>query len=217
MLYSPAKALFVLLACVVGLVHGVAVLEKRDDNLPARVPYVFPAPGVDPVADALRSRRPNNTLLDLDGALLNSDSLALAWNGLAVEIRDNNPIPDQMRELIILRTSVVTKSSYIWIQHESVGRSVGLTTAQLRTIRFTPTFGRPEGFSRELAAAFAFTDFATAVINVPDAVFNDLHAFLNDAQIVEAAATVGTYNLVARFVVSLNVDAKMNVPVPIPQ
>ena len=62
----------------------------RDDNLPARVPYVFPSPGADPVsftlrvpatrttqanlprtkvADALRSRRVNGTLLDLDGVL----------------------------------------------------------------------------------------------------------------------------------------------------
>lgn len=26
-------------------------LVRRDDNLPARVPYVFPAPGTDPVRD----------------------------------------------------------------------------------------------------------------------------------------------------------------------
>ena len=62
----------------------------RDDNLPARVPYIFPPPGADAVsfpfrvlatrttqtnfartkvADALRSRRVNGTLLDLDGVL----------------------------------------------------------------------------------------------------------------------------------------------------
>ena len=31
-----------------------AVLEERDDNLPARVPYVFPAPGTDAVRAQLR-------------------------------------------------------------------------------------------------------------------------------------------------------------------
>lgn len=51
------RPLFLLLAIIslfaVGSA-GVAVhhptLDNRDENLPARVPYVFPAPGTDPVS-----------------------------------------------------------------------------------------------------------------------------------------------------------------------
>ncbi|KAG6809196.1 hypothetical protein H0H92_001195 [Tricholoma furcatifolium] len=46
-----------------------SALEKRDDYFPARVPYVFPPPGTDPIADAIRARRENGTLLALDSVL----------------------------------------------------------------------------------------------------------------------------------------------------
>ena len=46
--------------------------------------------------------------------------------------------------------------------------------------------------------------------------FDQLHSFLNDTQMVDAVATVGGYNFVSRFVVALDVDSKMDVPVPIP-
>lgn len=68
----------------------------------------------------------------------------------------------------------------------------------------------------ELTAAMAFTDWITKSVHVPDNVFGNLQRFLNDKQMVEATATTGGYNLVSRFVVALNVDGKMDVPVPIP-
>ena len=40
---------------------------------------------------------------------------------------------------------------------------------------------------------------------------------LDNKQMVDAVATVGTYNLVARFVEALDIDSKADVPVPIPQ
>ncbi|KAF8212871.1 hypothetical protein K438DRAFT_1957457 [Mycena galopus ATCC 62051] len=52
-------------------------MGKRDDNLPARVPYVFPPPGTDPIADAISTRRTNGLLLDLDGVLLNAPTILI--------------------------------------------------------------------------------------------------------------------------------------------
>ncbi|KAI0066079.1 4-carboxymuconolactone decarboxylase [Artomyces pyxidatus] len=208
---------------------SMASQEKRDDNLPARVPYVFPSPGTDAVADALRARRPNNTLLDLDGVLLNVEPLASSWNDIAAVIRDNNTIPGTMRELLILRSAVLNKAAYQWIQHEPVGRSEGLTTAQLLTIRFAPPFvGSIDAFSptssqgestlsSELKAALDFADWSTSAVYVPTQIYHNLRKFLSDKQMVEAMATVGMYSFVSRFVVGLNIDDKMDVPVPIPQ
>ncbi|KAI0745999.1 4-carboxymuconolactone decarboxylase [Earliella scabrosa] len=192
----------------------------RDDNLPARVPYVFPPPGTDAVADAIRARRENGTLLDLDGALLQDKPLAGSWNDLFGVIRDQNSLPAQMRELFILRTGTLNNAAYVWLQHEPVGRSVGLSVAQLREIRLTPTFAPlPAPLSSltpELGAALLFADFMTKSVKVPQHVFDQLHSFLNDTQMVDAVATVGGYNFVSRFVVALDVDSKMDVPVPIP-
>ncbi|KAI9060298.1 4-carboxymuconolactone decarboxylase [Trametes sanguinea] len=214
------SVLLCFLAALVSVVRGHEPAKRRDANLPARVPYVFPAPGTDPIADEIRSRRPNGTLLALDGVLLQDDNLAAGWNALAGMIRDNNTIPAPMRELFILRTGVLNEAAYVWLQHESVGRQAGLTLDQLREIRLTPAFLSPlspnTSLTPELSAAMLFTDFMTEAINVPQPVFDNLHKFLSDKQIVDAVATVGTYNLVSRFVVALNVDGKMDVPVPIP-
>jgi hypothetical protein len=65
--------LALLVATLTNFAYGGVVtpdaLVKRDDYFPARVPYVFPAPGENPVADELRARRPGGVLLALDGAL----------------------------------------------------------------------------------------------------------------------------------------------------
>ncbi|OBZ70615.1 hypothetical protein A0H81_09094 [Grifola frondosa] len=110
---------------------------------PARVPYVFPEPGTDAVADAIRTRR-KGTLVDLDGVLLNNRSLAEGWNTFGAALRDNNSLPVDMRELLILRVGALNNATYEWsvssLQHESVGRSAGLSTEQLREIRLTPAF-----------------------------------------------------------------------------
>ncbi|KAI0374144.1 4-carboxymuconolactone decarboxylase [Pilatotrama ljubarskyi] len=219
MLSSSLPLVLCVLAALASLALGHAP-TKRDDNLPARVPYVFPAPGTNPVADALRARRPNGTLLDLDGVLLQDDSLASGWNALASVVRDNNSVPAPMRELFILRTGVLNNAAYVWLQHESVGREAGLTLEQLREIRLTPAFLSPltphTSLTPELSAAMLLTDFMTNAVKVPQPVFDGLHKFLNDKQMVDAVGTVGTYNLVSRFVVALDVDSKMDVPVPIP-
>lgn len=60
----------------------------------------------------------------------------------------------------------------------------------------------------------SYADWITKSVRVPDKVFNGLKQFLNDQQIVEATMTAGSYNLVSRFVVALDADAKMDVPVP---
>ena len=57
----------------------------------------------------------------------------------------------------------------------------------------------------------------TKNVNVPKHVFDGLKGFLDNKQMVDAVATVGTYNLVARFVEALDLDSKADVPVPIPQ
>jgi hypothetical protein len=43
-----------------------------------------------------------------------------------------------------------------------------------------------------------------------------MRPFLNDSQLVEAVPTAVGYNAGGRLILALNVDAKMDVPVPIP-
>lgn len=98
----------------------------------------------------------------------------------------------------------------------------GLTTEQLLVIRLAPPFFASQGLDftpilgPDLVAVMTFTDWVTVNIRVPDDVFNALRPFLNDSQLVEATATAVGYNGGSRLVRALNVDDKMDVPVPIP-
>ncbi len=62
-----------------------------------------------------------------------------------------------------------------------------------------------------------FADWVTKAVYVPQPVYDSLKKYLSDMQMVDATATVGGYNFVSRFVVALNVDGKMDTPVPIPR
>ncbi|KAJ7682291.1 AhpD-like protein [Mycena polygramma] len=125
-----------------------------------------------------------------------------------------------MRELFILRTAVLNGAAYQWGQHESVGRAEGLTTRQLKVLRFAPegvvTLADKRVLGDSLAAALAFADAITTSVRVPTHIYNNLARFLSPQQMVEAVSTAGSYAFVSRFTVALNVDDRMNEEVPVP-
>lgn len=131
----------------------------------------------------------------------------------------------------ILRVAAHNHAAFEWIHHENVGRDAGLTTAQLTVIRnvsnSAPQTSSPDPLTPLQAAALAFADASTKGIKVPDVIFNALSdelKYLMDGKddrsvqdlTVEAAAVVGTYNMVSRFLVSLDVAGMSDDPVPWP-
>lgn len=71
------------------------------------------------------------------------------------------------------------------------------------------------------AAALEFADASTKNVKVPDQIFEELKTELKalgneEDLVVEAAAVVATYNMVSRFLISLDVAGKSETPVPWP-
>ncbi|THH33259.1 hypothetical protein EUX98_g901 [Antrodiella citrinella] len=193
-------------------------LKDGEGLLPARVPYVFPAPGESEAADHTRVRRAGGPLLALDGVLLNCEPLAAGWNQIGYALRDYNTIPADIRELLVLRVAVLNKATFEWLEHEGPGRKAGLTTADLRAIRLSAPLSTSTPLTHRLAAAQLFADYSTTEVRVPQNVFDALRGYLEtDRQMVEAVATVACYNMVSRILVALDVNAKTDVEVPIPQ
>ena len=135
----------------------------------------------------------------------------------------------------ILRVGAVNSAAFEWIQHETVGRAHGLTTAQLYTIRDTSTPLPPaKGLLTTLqTAALRFVDASTKDVRVPKAITDDLMHELRDHVkktnsnedealqtervqdlFVEASAVVATYNMVSRFIVSTDVAGLSDERVP---
>lgn len=115
------------------------------------------------------------------------------------------------------------------------------TTSSSNDTDASPTDqARGEKLSTLQAAALAFADASTRHVHIPTSIFNtfrqalssDLSSQADDAkvkdkvtgeevtaeqQMVEAAAVVGGYNLVSRFLVALDVDDKAELLVPVPR
>ncbi|KAH8107983.1 hypothetical protein BXZ70DRAFT_1003402 [Cristinia sonorae] len=150
----------------------------------ARVQYLNPEPGSNPVADTIRQRRAGGELLELDQVLLNSEPIASAWNQLSGTLRGKTKLPADLRELLILRTAALNGATYEWVQHEPEGLASGLTPSHLQTIHSTPAFLRlqPTDESSPLtpvqSSAMLFADWMTKNVYVPKVVYDDFRQFL---------------------------------------
>ncbi|GAA5861343.1 hypothetical protein JCM3774_000217 [Rhodotorula dairenensis] len=187
-----------------------------------RIPYKNPAKGTSPVGDAIRERRGARGLTPLDQTLLNAPEIANGWNTLLGAIRNRNSLPDDIRELMILRVAARNSAAFEWIHHAHVGLDAGLTAQQLTVIRDLhtplPTPAAPDVLSPFQAAALRFADASTFNVQVPQARLDDLKQFLkDDQQLLEVTAVTATYNMVSRFLVALDVGDLGDLTVPLPE
>ncbi|GAA6018659.1 hypothetical protein JCM10207_008999 [Rhodosporidiobolus poonsookiae] len=187
-----------------------------------RIPYKNPAKGTSVVGDAIRERRGARGLTPLDQTLLNAPEIANGWNTLLGAVRNRNSLPDDIRELMILRVAARNSATFEWIHHAHVGTDAGLTTQQLTVIRDTatplPFPSSPAPLSAFQAAALRFADASTYNVTVPQARIDELKEYLkDDQQLLEATAVVATYNMVSRLLVTLDVGDMGEKSVPLPE
>lgn len=134
----------------------------------------------------------------------------------------------------ILRVAAVNHAAFEWIHHEHVGRECGLTTAQLYVIRDTATPLPPASgiLSALQTSALMFADASTRNVKVgkeiTDALLNHLKSWVGlnpdsgnveetvENLLVEAAAVTAAYNMVSRFLISLDVACMSDNDVPWP-
>lgn len=136
--------------------------------------------------------------------------------------RLNSSVLPTNNSMQILRIAALQGAAYEWQQHESVGRSEGLTSSQLKLIRdpaYSP-YGSPTTspvFSAKQIAALKFTDASTRNSHISDEVWAELAKQLNNPQqLTELALTVAGYNMVSRFLIAVSVDGVAETQVPYP-
>lgn len=159
--------------------------------------------GIGQIGARIRERRAG-ALRPLDLMLLHSPEIADGWNSLLGAIRTRAALPDNVRELVIMRIAVLNRADYEWGAHEAVAIAAGLGEAQLTALK-----QRDAATDPALTAAYrrvvAYTDAMTTDVHVADDVFDALRADFSDPQLVELTATIAAYNMVSRFLVALQV------------
>lgn len=103
---------------------------KQFTNMP-RVPYRYPAPGTDSIADVIRQRRGERGLTPLDGMLLNSPQFANGWNSLLGAVRTGMSLKDDLREAMVSTQSTRKRSVDFYLFVGSTLRSSHLSSLLL--------------------------------------------------------------------------------------
>jgi alkylhydroperoxidase family enzyme len=132
--------------------------------------------------------------VNLYRSLANAPELLQAWIDWAWALRENCRTPRALRELMILRTAVVMRSEYEWVQHVAMARAAGVPEDKIQAIAAWQTSSVLEPVER---AALMLTD-GMLTGNVTDAVHDELAHHFTDAERVELIVTAGFYAMVPR-------------------
>jgi AhpD family alkylhydroperoxidase len=155
----------------------------------------------------IRNKR-SGRLLNLYRALLNSPELTAGWLQMFTAIRRQGKLGPEYRELAIMATAVLTRCRYILREHRQEALANGIKPAELAKLsawRNSPLYDEKK------RAVLAYTEAMTLSVRVPNPVFRAVRRHFDDREIVELTATIGSYNLVSRFLEALQVDLDVSV------
>jgi len=161
------------------------------------------------LVDAILARR-GGTLIKLDKALLWSEPLARGWNTYLRAVRTELPTSRRLRELGICTVALLTGARYEYQHHAPDFLAAGGTQAQLEALHAFVK-ADPRGVPSDPALdelerlVIRYAAQMTLDVKVADEVFDALRQHFDETQIVELTSAIATYNMVARFLVALQI------------
>jgi alkylhydroperoxidase family enzyme len=153
---------------------------------------------------AIETRR-GGTLLNLDRMLLWSEPLARGWNGYLRAIRTELSLSPFLRELAICVVARLTGADYEYHHHAPELAKAGATEGQLAALDDPDAAAASPLYDALQRTVIRFAIASTRDVKIPDPVFEELKRHLSPTEIVELVAATATYNMVARFLVALDV------------
>jgi alkylhydroperoxidase family enzyme len=172
-----------------------------------RIPDWTPdaAPRDDTLLDAIRGRR-GGKFINLDLALLWSEPLARGWNAHLGAVRRELAIDARLREIAICTVARETGADYEFNHHWPEYVRAGGDEALRHRIMDPDSAATDTEFSDDERLTIRYAITMTRDVDVPDSLFRLLRARFSTTEIVELTATIATYNMVARFLVALQVQ-----------
>lgn len=176
-----------------------------------RIPHWTPEQKPQPkdLVDAILARR-GGALLNLDQALLWSEPVARGWNVYLKNVRTGLPTSRKLCELGICTVALLTGAEYEYHHHAPDFLTAGGTQAELDAlncaVQADPT--QPITDAALHATERLVVQYAaqmTRHVKVDDALFAQLKATFTTTELVELTTAIATYNMVARFLVALQI------------
>jgi 4-carboxymuconolactone decarboxylase len=166
----------------------------------ARIPYVDPEAASPRVRDALQALPP----LNIFALLAQADSAFVPYLRFGQALLTQLELDPQLRELAILLVAARTGAEYEWVQHAGIAKAVGVGDEQISAVK-----------SGDLEAACLGHDarvllrFSSEVLERPRAgeeTFAALSERFPPRQIVELLLVIGSYQMLARAMTTLDID-----------
>ncbi len=154
--------------------------------------------------DAIRARRGGN-FIDLDLALLWSEPLARGWNAYVGAVRRELSISPRLREIAICIVARITGAEYEFTHHWPEYVRAGGDDGLRARMDDPDKAARDDAFSADERLAMRYAAAITRTVTVPDALFGEIRERFSPTEIVELTAAIATYNMVARFLMALEV------------
>jgi alkylhydroperoxidase family enzyme len=168
------------------------------------------------LVDAILARR-GGELMNLDRALLWSEPVARGWNVYLKNVRTGLPTSRKLCELGICTVALLTGAKYEYHHHAPDFLTAGGTQAQLDALNHVvqgdacqsvtdPAFSDVEALVVQYAAQM------TRNVKVDDDVFAALQTRFTTTEVVELTTAIATYNMVARFLMALQITPDGEAP-----
>jgi alkylhydroperoxidase family enzyme len=155
---------------------------------------------------AIRARRSNGNLLNLDRMLLHSPPIARGWNIYMGAIRKELKISPLLRELAICAVAKLNRADYEWIQHAPELLAAGGTKEQLIALHDIDKAPDNAAMFNELERlVLKLTQEMTREIDVQRSTMSTLRTYLQDREVAEIVAVIASYNMVSRYLVALGI------------
>ena len=153
-----------------------------------------------------RVKKERGKLINLYRVLLNSPPVAEQWLNFNSAIRYSTTLDAALREMIILRVSILNGAQYqAQIHGASHALKAGLTKEQITELAdWQPS----RHFTAAQRAALAWTDAMTRDIDVADSLHTELKQHYDDRAITEITVLAGAYNMHTRVARALRIDAE---------
>jgi 4-carboxymuconolactone decarboxylase len=145
-------------------------------------------------------------LINLYRLLLNSPTIASAWLAFNSAVRFQTALDAGVRELVILRVSLLNGANYQLRIHGGAEYAVkaGLSAEQVAALADRQQ--KLTVFTPLQRAVLAYVDAMTQTIEVPDGIYNEFARHFNSQQILELTVLAGAYNMHTRVTRALRLD-----------